>query len=74
MPALLIVSLSLQHRLLLLFLQLALLQLPGPVTGLDLHRKLWVYFLLQRRTKQKGNVTKVSAHSQSIPTLVQIKF
>lgn len=46
MPALLIISLSLQHRLLLLLLQLALLQLPGPVTGLDLHRKLGVDFLL----------------------------
>lgn len=67
MPALLIVSLSLQYRLLLLLLQLALLQLPGPVTGFDLHGKLWVHFLLQRggQNKCKGNVNTVSAHVQA---------
>lgn len=58
-PALLIVSLSLQHCLLFLLLQLALLQFPGSITGLDLYRKLWVHLFLQRvreRQKQKGNV------------------
>lgn len=78
-PALLIVSLSLQHRLLLLLLQFALLQLPGPVTGLDLHRKLWIHFLLQSEPEDdRRNVRGMQPESrdtcepalcQAIPTL-----
>lgn len=64
MPALLVVSLSLQHRLLLLLLQLALLQLPRSVAGLDLHRELWVHFLLQRHRGQSKGQRNVNVMSQ----------
>lgn len=48
-PALLIISLSLQHCFLFLLLQLVFLQFSYSVTGLDLNRKLWVHLFLKRQ-------------------------
>lgn len=60
MPTLLVVYQSLQHQFVLLLLQLALLQFPGPVTGLDLYREFRVDFLLQthRAENDQRNLTK----------------
>lgn len=52
-PALLIISLSLQHCFLFLLLQLVLLQFSYSVTGLDLHRKLWIHLFLKRQNFKK---------------------
>lgn len=77
-PALLVISLPLQHRLLLLLLQLALLQLPGPVTGFDLHGKLWVHFLLQGDRTRVMNMflfySVSSQHQDDYPTVFFFPF
>lgn len=48
-PVLFVLLLSLQHRFLLLLSQFDFQKLPCSITGLDLHRKVWVHFFLQNK-------------------------
>ena len=63
-PALLIISLSLQHCFLFLLLQLVFLKFSYSVTGLDLNRKLWVHLFLkrQKRNKTEKNQCKINSN------------